>query len=127
MTCEFRLQEADVPPSYNLGLKDSSGVVDDKVFESLEISNAVCFCCSPVICTLCMKIQPLNAGMEGLLNKVFDGMFEPLCFCSLEVSHKLQMWFGSRIRMIDKVFGVSPLLQGCKRFRFIFLVRYYDR
>lgn len=85
MTCEFRLQEADVPPSYNLGLKDSSGVVDDKVFESLEISNAVCFCCSPVICTLCMKIQPLNAGMEGLLNKVFDGMFEPLCFCSLEV------------------------------------------
>jgi hypothetical protein len=68
------------PPLTILCLKDSSGVVNDKVFESLEISNAVSFCCSPLISTLCMKIQPLNAGMEGLLNKVFDGMFEPHCF-----------------------------------------------
>ncbi len=72
------------PPLTILGLKDSSGVVDDKLFESLEISNAVSFCCNPLISTLCMKIQPLNAGMEGLLNKVFEGCLSPIVlgFCS---------------------------------------------
>jgi hypothetical protein len=47
-----------------------------------------------------MKIQPLNAGIEGLLNKVFDGMFEPHCFRFLFIRGQPQtsnvVWFKDK-------------------------------